>query len=140
MGSPGTRGFGRFLGDLGSKWMDLVAGVEVGVGGGMEDEGRSKEHTGRAVRTGYDRPVCTGARVHGGPMARVHGVLEERMNCSGSVGKLDFEVKFEGWKVGEGARGVDLLAKHRIHGPNPTKSHQTNKSQKKLGLFLVGNF
>ena len=64
-----------------------------------------------------------GSRVHGVPMARVHGVLEERMNSSGSVGKLDFEVKFEGWKVGEDGRGVDLLAKHQIHGSNPTKSH-----------------
>ena len=60
--SPGTRGFGGFLGDLGSKWMDLVAGVEVGVGGGMEDEGRSKEHTGRAVHTGSGWPVCMGSR------------------------------------------------------------------------------
>ena len=42
-GSPGTHGFGRFLGDLGSKWMDLVAGVEVGVGGGMKDEGTAEE-------------------------------------------------------------------------------------------------
>ena len=63
------------------------------------------------------------ARVHGVPMARVHGVLEERMNSSRSVGKLDFEVKFEGWKVGDGARGVDLLTKHQIHGSNPIKSH-----------------
>ena len=78
------------------------------------------------------------ARVHGVPMARVHGVLEERMNSSGSVGKNQGEVKFEGWKVGEDGKGVDLLAKHQIHGSNPTKSHQTNKSQKKLGLFLVG--
>ena len=75
------------------------------------------------MRTGSVKPVCTGGRVHGVPMAHVHRVLEERMNSSGSVGKLDFEVKFEGWKVREGARGVDLLAKHQIHGSNPTKSH-----------------
>ena len=35
----------------------------------MEDEGRWKaprnRHTGRAVRMGFDRPVFTGARVHG---------------------------------------------------------------------------
>ena len=41
-GSLGTHGFGGFLGDLGSKWMDLVAGVEVGVGCGMEDEGTAE--------------------------------------------------------------------------------------------------
>ena len=105
----------------------------------MEDEGRWKaprnRHTGRAVRTGSGWPVCTGVPCARVPMARVHGVLEERKNSSGSVGELDFEVKFEGWKGGEDGRGVDLLAKHQIHGSNPTKSHQTNKSQKRLGLF-----
>ena len=32
------------------------------------------------------------------------------------------------------------LETNQIHGSNPTKLRQTNKSQKKLGLFLVGNF
>ena len=35
---------------------------------------------------------------------------------------------------------LDPLETKQIHGTNPTKPHQTNKSQKKLGLFLVGNF
>ena len=33
---------------------------------------------------------------------------------------------------------VDLPATHEIRGSNPTKLHHTNKSQKKLGLFLGG--
>ena len=73
-------------------------------------------------------------------MARVHGVLCERTNCSGSVGNLEIGVKIEGWKVGEGGGKLDPLETKQIHGSNPTKPHQTNKSQKKLGLFLVGNF
>ena len=35
---------------------------------------------------------------------------------------------------------LDPLETKQIHGSNPTKLHQTNKSQKKLGLFLVGIF
>ena len=35
---------------------------------------------------------------------------------------------------------LDLPATHEIRGSNPTKLHHTNKSQKKLGLFLWGNF
>ena len=35
---------------------------------------------------------------------------------------------------------LDPLETKQIHGSNPTKSHQTNKSQKKLGLFLVEIF
>ena len=33
---------------------------------------------------------------------------------------------------------LDLPATHEIRRSNPTKLHHTNKSQKKLGLFLVG--
>ena len=54
-----------------------------------------------------------------------------------------FGAKFEGfrgWKVGKLAGKLDLPATHEIHGSNPTKLHHTNKSQKKLGLFLVGIF
>ena len=32
------------------------------------------------------------------------------------------------------------LETKQIHGSKSTKHHQTNKSQKKLGLFLVGIF
>jgi hypothetical protein len=35
---------------------------------------------------------------------------------------------------------LDPLETKQIHGSKPTKSHHTNKSQKNLGLFLVGNF
>ena len=35
---------------------------------------------------------------------------------------------------------LDLPATHEIRGSNPTKLHHANKSQKKLGLFLWGNF
>jgi hypothetical protein len=47
---------------------------------------------------------------------------------------------FRGWKVEKLVGKLDLLATQQIHGSNPTKLHQTNKSQKKLGLFLVGIF
>ena len=47
---------------------------------------------------------------------------------------------FRGWKVGKLVGKLDLPATHKIHGSNPTKLHHTNKSQKKLGLFLVGIF
>ena len=35
---------------------------------------------------------------------------------------------------------LDPLETKQIHGSKSTKHHQTNKSQKKLGLFLVGIF
>ena len=35
---------------------------------------------------------------------------------------------------------LDPLKTKQIHGSEPTKSQHTNKSQKKIGLFLVGNF
>ena len=35
---------------------------------------------------------------------------------------------------------LDPLETNKIHGSKSTKHHQTNKSQKKLGLFLVGIF
>ena len=41
---------------------------------------------------------------------------------------------------GENWEKLDLPATHEIHGSNPTKLHHTNKSQKKLGLCLWGNF
>ena len=47
---------------------------------------------------------------------------------------------FRGWKVGKLGEKLDQLDAKQIRGSNPTKLHQTNKSQKKLGLFLVGIF
>ena len=35
---------------------------------------------------------------------------------------------------------LDPLETKQIHGSKSTKHHQTNKSQKNLGLFLVGIF
>lgn len=35
---------------------------------------------------------------------------------------------------------LDPLETKQIHGSKSTKNHQTNKSQKKLRLFLVGVF
>ena len=35
---------------------------------------------------------------------------------------------------------LDPLETKQIHGSKATKHHQTNKSQKNLGLFLVGIF
>ena len=47
---------------------------------------------------------------------------------------------FRGWKVVKLGEMLDPLETKQIHGSNPTKHHQTNKSQKNLGLFLVGIF
>ena len=47
---------------------------------------------------------------------------------------------FRGWKVGKLVGKLDPLETKRIHGSKSTKSHQTNRSQNFLGLFLVGNF
>ena len=48
--------------------------------------------------------------------------------------------RFRGWKVGKLGEMLDPLETKKIHGSKPTKHHQTNKSQKKWGLFLVGIF
>ena len=51
--------------------------------------------------------------------------------------------KFEGFcggKMGKLGEMLDPLETKQIHGSKSTKHHQTNKSQKKLGLFLVGIF
>ena len=47
---------------------------------------------------------------------------------------------FHGWKVGKLGEMLDPLETKQIHGSKSTKHHQTNKSQKNLGLFLVGIF
>ena len=41
---------------------------------------------------------------------------------------------------GRDGEKLDQLDAKQIRGSNPTKLHHTNKSQKKLGLFLVGIF
>ena len=78
-----------------------------------------------------------------------------RAGCPGSksedeLEKLDFGAeiddfgaklrRFHGWKVGKLGEMLDPLETKQIHGSKSTKHHQTNKSQKNLGLFLWGNF
>ena len=47
---------------------------------------------------------------------------------------------FRGWKVGKIGDMLDPLENKQIHGSNPTKLCQTNKSQKKLGAIFGGDF
>ena len=64
-------------------------------------------------------------------------------NCEISGKKEMVRSKSSDLVDGKGWGGWGKLDPHvatQIHGPNPTKSQLTNKSQKKLGLFLVGNF
>ena len=56
------------------------------------------------------------------------------------MGRCKKLVDFVEGKVEMDGGMLDPLETKQIHGSNPTKPHQTNKSQKKLGLFLVGNF
>ena len=59
---------------------------------------------------------------------------------------LEDEVKmvksggFCGWKGWGKGEKLDPLETKHIHGSKPTKFQHTNKSQKKLGLFLWGIF
>ena len=56
----------------------------------------------------------------------------------GKSGKNSEEFVDGNW--GKDGGKLDLPETHEIHGSNPTKLHHTNKSQKKLGQFLWGNF
>ena len=47
---------------------------------------------------------------------------------------------FCGWKVEKLGDMLDPLETKKIHGPNQQNIIKTNKSQKKLELFLVGIF
>ena len=85
-----------------------------------------------------------------GLMAGCRGCLA-RCPGSGSVDELE-EHRVERSNPGQNSEDfvdgnwgkdggkLDLPATHEIRGSNPTKLHHTNKSQKKLGLFLWGNF
>ena len=55
------------------------------------------------------------------------------------ISRSKFE-RFRGWKVEKIGEMLHPLETKQIYGSNPTKLRQTNKSQKKLGLFLVGIF
>ena len=48
--------------------------------------------------------------------------------------------RFCGWKVGKRGEMLDPLETQQIHGSKSTQHHQTNKSQKNWGIFLVGIF
>ena len=66
------------------------------------------------------------------------------MNTMNSTGKIATPGQNSD-KLVDGNRGrdgkkLDQLDAKQIRGSNPTKLHHTNKSQKKLGLFLVGIF
>ena len=85
-----------------------------------------------------------------GRMSGLDGWMSGVAGCPVS-GSLD-ELRMEGGKSGQNSEEfvdgnwgkvdgkLDLPATHEIRGSNPTKLHHTNKSQKKLGLFLSGNF
>jgi len=49
-------------------------------------------------------------------------------------------MRFRGWEVGKIGEMLDPLETKQIHGSKSTKHHQTNKSQKNWGLFLVEFF
>ena len=67
-------------------------------------------------------------RVSGRDFGRNLGILGSKL------------MRFRGWKVGKIGEMLDPLETKQIHGSKSTKLHHTNKSQKKLGLFLVGKF
>ena len=52
----------------------------------------------------------------------------------------DFGVKIRGILWMKDGEMLDPLEAKQIHGSKSTKHHQTSKSQKTLGLFLVGIF
>ena len=89
-------------------------------------------------------------RMSGGPDVRGYGpdvrAPNPRMNSRNSILGRKLMISgakfdgFRGWKVGKLGEMLDPLKTKQIHGSNPTKLRQTNKSQKKLGLFLVGIF
>ena len=64
--------------------------------------------------------------------------LEELRVERSNPGQNSDDFVDENW--GKDGEKLDLPATHEIRGSNPTKLHHTNKSQKKLGLFLVGIF
>ena len=64
-----------------------------------------------------------------------NSILGRKLMISGA--KLE---RFRGWKVGKIGEMLDPLETKQIHGSNPTKLRQTNKSQKKIGGYFCGNF
>ena len=64
-----------------------------------------------------------------------NSILGRKIEISGSKLK-----RFCGGKMGKLGEMLDPLETKQIHGSKSTKHHQTNKSQKNWGLFLVGIF
>ena len=85
---------------------------------------------------------CLGCRMSkdwaGCPGAWIMDELEEPLGQKGNSGKNSDEL-VDG-NCGREGEKLDELEAKQIRGSNPTKLHHTNKSQKKLGLFLVGIF
>ena len=66
-----------------------------------------------------------------------------KMNCENSGKKKMVRSKSSDLVDGKGWGGWGKLDPHattQIHGPNPTKSQLTNKSQKKIGAIFGGEF
>ena len=89
---------------------------------------------GQTTRT-RGRPETVGRPVRGRFRARDElGYSRWRLqNWSNSSDFVDGNGGDDGGKL-------DPLMARKIHGSNPTKLHHTYKSQKKLGLILVGIF
>ena len=133
-------------------------GSGKGYGGGMRKCMWAPEQNLAKVRWKMERwngVVAIRARMSM-PGIRMSGAARcprSRARCSGSrsVDELD---ELRGEMVTPGQNSEDFvdgncgdnggkLEPHvakQIHGSNPTKLHHTNKSQNKLGLFLVGIF
>ena len=81
--------------------------------------------------------VCPG-QVAGCPGSRSVDELDELRGENSKPGQYSGDF-VDGNCEDDGGKLDPHVAK-QIHGSNPTKHHHTNKSQKKLGLFLVGIF
>ena len=79
-------------------------------------------------------PGCRAGCLGSGSVDELDEHREERSN----PGQNSEDLVDGNW--GKDVGKLDLPATHEIRGSNPTKLHHTNKSQKNLGLFLVGIF
>ena len=80
---------------------------------------------------------CPGSRAD----VRAPGSGTNAMNSTGKrATPRQNSDEFVDGKCGKDGEKLDPLDAKQIRGSNPTKLHHTNKSQKNLGLFLVGIF
>ena len=133
----GGGGFGKCCG-----YAEEVVGTVEKFGEGMVKWAWGVELLSPRGRMSGPGAGCPGRRMSGGRAGCPgSGAGTNTMNSSGknaTPGENSDEL-VDG-KGGGGWGKLDPHAATQIHGPNPTKSQLTNKSQKKLGLFLVGNF